>query len=127
MQVCLLQELKSNLNVTFFKLLMVVFFIEFCCRHEGRTWSTEHRGRLWIAAAAKQPSDDEILACERMYRNYYGGKFMIFVVVFEKSLILDVLHNLLNNSAANFIKFFWFFSKLNENNKIKWNKNETVE
>lgn len=43
-------------------------------RHEGRTWKTNHRGRLWIAAAAKQPSDDEILECEEMYKNYYCGK-----------------------------------------------------
>jgi len=27
---------------------------------EGRTWSTTHRGRLWIAAAAKKPDVAEI-------------------------------------------------------------------
>lgn len=42
--------------------------------HEGRTWKTQHRGRLWIAAASKEPEDDEILACEEFYRDYYGGK-----------------------------------------------------
>lgn len=38
-------------------------------RHEGRTWYTAHRGRLWIHAAAKSPSDDEIAELELFYRN----------------------------------------------------------
>ena len=29
-------------------------------RIEGRTWSTEHRGSLWIHAAGKQPSQEDI-------------------------------------------------------------------
>ena len=36
---------------------------------EGRTWYTSHRGRLWIASAAKEPTQDEILAIETMHRN----------------------------------------------------------
>ena len=28
--------------------------------HEGRTWYSSHRGRLWIHAAAKVPTDEEI-------------------------------------------------------------------
>ncbi|GJQ66263.1 hypothetical protein Trydic_g4314 [Trypoxylus dichotomus] len=46
--------------------------------HEGRTWKTDHRGRLWIAAAAKQPEDEEILACEEMYRNFYEDSTLEF-------------------------------------------------
>ena len=35
--------------------------------HEGRTWYSPHRGRLWIHAAAKVPSDEEIAAVQQMY------------------------------------------------------------
>ncbi|KAM6943557.1 activating signal cointegrator 1 [Xenentodon cancila] len=37
-------------------------------RVEGRTWYTSHRGRLWIAAAAKKPTPQEIAEVESMYR-----------------------------------------------------------
>ncbi|XP_022911827.2 activating signal cointegrator 1 [Onthophagus taurus] len=46
--------------------------------HEGRTWKTNHRGRLWIAAASKEPEDDEILACEQMYRDLYNDPSLEF-------------------------------------------------
>lgn len=46
--------------------------------HEGRTWSSDHRGRLWIAAAAKEPEDEEILACEEMYRIFYNDNTLEF-------------------------------------------------
>ncbi|CAJ1049297.1 activating signal cointegrator 1 [Xyrichtys novacula] len=40
-------------------------------RVEGRTWYTSHRGRLWIAAAAKKPTPQEIAEVEVMYRHIY--------------------------------------------------------
>ncbi|XP_031704086.1 activating signal cointegrator 1 isoform X2 [Anarrhichthys ocellatus] len=40
-------------------------------RVEGRTWYTSHRGRLWIAAAAKTPTPQEIAEVEAMYRQVY--------------------------------------------------------
>ncbi|XP_032417404.1 activating signal cointegrator 1 isoform X2 [Xiphophorus hellerii] len=40
-------------------------------RVEGRTWYTSHRGRLWIAAAAKKPTAQEIAEVEQMYRHIY--------------------------------------------------------
>ncbi|KAM9409483.1 activating signal cointegrator 1 isoform 1-T1 [Pholidichthys leucotaenia] len=40
-------------------------------RVEGRTWYTSHRGRLWIAAAAKKPTPQEIAEVETMYRHIY--------------------------------------------------------
>lgn len=40
-------------------------------RVEGRTWYTSHRGRLWIAAAAKKPTPQEIAQVEDMYRHIY--------------------------------------------------------
>ncbi|XP_029354797.1 activating signal cointegrator 1 [Echeneis naucrates] len=40
-------------------------------RVEGRTWYTSHRGRLWIAAAAKKPTSQEITEVENIYRHIY--------------------------------------------------------
>ncbi|XP_067327416.1 activating signal cointegrator 1 [Anolis sagrei] len=37
-------------------------------RVEGRTWYTSHRGRLWIAATAKRPSQQEISELETTYK-----------------------------------------------------------
>ncbi|XP_076182818.1 activating signal cointegrator 1 isoform X2 [Ptiloglossa arizonensis] len=36
--------------------------------HEGRSWYTPHRGRLWIASASKSPTADEISNVEQFYR-----------------------------------------------------------
>lgn len=36
--------------------------------HEGRTWYSPHRGRLWIAAAGKTPQENEIRELENRYR-----------------------------------------------------------
>ena len=44
------------------------------CRHEGRTWYSTHRGRLWIAAAAKIPDREEVKKVEDFYRSYYEGE-----------------------------------------------------
>ncbi|KAJ8272183.1 hypothetical protein COCON_G00110420 [Conger conger] len=40
-------------------------------RVEGRSWYSSHRGRLWIAAAAKKPSPQEISQVESQYRQLY--------------------------------------------------------
>ncbi|KAH0998444.1 activating signal cointegrator 1 isoform X1 [Dendroctonus ponderosae] len=47
-------------------------------RHEGRVWPTTHRGRLWIAAAAKQPEEEEIAALENFYRVFYNDTTLRF-------------------------------------------------
>ncbi|XP_070530593.1 activating signal cointegrator 1 isoform X2 [Cardiocondyla obscurior] len=36
--------------------------------HEGRNWYSSHRGRLWIASAAKIPSPEEISNIKHIYR-----------------------------------------------------------
>ncbi|XP_011174576.1 activating signal cointegrator 1 [Solenopsis invicta] len=36
--------------------------------HEGRNWYSSHRGRLWIASAAKVPSSEDISNMEQVYR-----------------------------------------------------------
>lgn len=43
-------------------------------RHEGRTWYSTHRGRLWIAAAAKKPDQEEVKKVENFYQRYYEGE-----------------------------------------------------
>ena len=46
------------------------------CRHEGRNWYSAHRGRLWIAAAAKEPDMQEVKAYENAIRLLRGGKLL---------------------------------------------------
>lgn len=46
--------------------------------HEGRTWRTDHRGRLWIAAGSREPEDEEVLTCEQMYRELYDDPQLEF-------------------------------------------------
>ncbi|XP_076680542.1 activating signal cointegrator 1 [Andrena cerasifolii] len=36
--------------------------------HEGRTWYTSHRGRLWIASASKVATQEEIAEVQNFYR-----------------------------------------------------------
>jgi activating signal cointegrator 1 len=42
-------------------------------KHEGRTWYTPHRGRLWIHAASKQPSESDVSETETFYRHFYSS------------------------------------------------------
>ncbi|KAL4228260.1 Activating signal cointegrator 1 [Mactra antiquata] len=46
--------------------------------HEGRSWYTAHRGRLWIAATAKSPDPAEIADMERMYKILYKSADLDF-------------------------------------------------
>ncbi|KAK7116658.1 activating signal cointegrator 1-like isoform X2 [Littorina saxatilis] len=46
--------------------------------HEGRSWYTAHRGRLWIAATAKAPSTQEIEEMENHYRQLYQDPYIEF-------------------------------------------------
>lgn len=49
------------------------------CRVEGRTWYTSHRGCLWIAAAAKKPTPQEVAEVEAVYRHIYSkGKYAVY-------------------------------------------------
>nr|XP_046204908.1 activating signal cointegrator 1 isoform X2 [Oncorhynchus gorbuscha]XP_046204909.1 activating signal cointegrator 1 isoform X2 [Oncorhynchus gorbuscha]XP_046204911.1 activating signal cointegrator 1 isoform X2 [Oncorhynchus gorbuscha]XP_046204912.1 activating signal cointegrator 1 isoform X2 [Oncorhynchus gorbuscha] len=40
-------------------------------RVEGRSWYTSHRGLLWIAAAAKRPTPEEVTQVENMFLQIY--------------------------------------------------------
>nr|XP_049700890.1 activating signal cointegrator 1 [Helicoverpa armigera] len=39
--------------------------------HEGRTWYSSHRGRLWIASTVKPPDQEIVRAIENQYRVLY--------------------------------------------------------
>ncbi|XP_065188742.1 activating signal cointegrator 1-like [Sycon ciliatum] len=47
-------------------------------RDEGRTWYTSHRGRLWIASAAKPVDQQDVDTIECFYRNRPEGNDMVF-------------------------------------------------
>ncbi|KAK3893874.1 hypothetical protein Pcinc_002316 [Petrolisthes cinctipes] len=40
--------------------------------HEGRSWYSAHRGRMWIAAAAKVPTPEEVKQLEHQYQLLYN-------------------------------------------------------
>jgi alkylated DNA repair dioxygenase AlkB len=42
-------------------------------RVEGRGWPTDHRGRLWIASTAREPSDLEVAQVEQEYMEHYSA------------------------------------------------------
>lgn len=41
-------------------------------QHEGRSWYSPHRGRLWIAATAKPVDLDTVKELEDFYKSYHG-------------------------------------------------------
>ncbi|XP_077300872.1 activating signal cointegrator 1 [Arctopsyche grandis] len=46
--------------------------------HEGRSWYTSHRGRLWIASTVQPPDNETIKTMENMYNVLYPDKTLIF-------------------------------------------------
>lgn len=56
------------------RVILLFFVVKYnFYRHEGRTWYTEHRGRLWIHAAGKEPQSGDILEIEKTYCDIYDG------------------------------------------------------
>lgn len=43
-------------------------------RCEGRSWYSAHRGKLWIAAASKEPSERDIAEVQQFYLALHGGE-----------------------------------------------------
>lgn len=60
-------------------------------RVEGRTWYTSHRGRLWIAAAAKKPTPQEVSQVEDMYRHIHRGE-PAFPAEYPTGCLLGCVH-----------------------------------
>ncbi|CAL1683020.1 unnamed protein product [Lasius platythorax] len=55
--------------------------------HEGRSWYSSHRGRLWIASAAKVPSAEEISNIQHVY-NILKNKTIKFPETYSTSCLL---------------------------------------
>jgi hypothetical protein len=58
---------------------------------EGRSWYTSHRGRLWIAATAKKPTDQEIDAVEDIYKGIYPNEVLKFPREYPTGCLLGCL------------------------------------
>ncbi|CAG9795540.1 unnamed protein product [Diatraea saccharalis] len=56
--------------------------------HEGRTWYSSHRGRLWIASTAKPPDQATISALENQYRVLYPDKQLKFPSFYPTGCLL---------------------------------------
>ncbi|EFN68058.1 Activating signal cointegrator 1 [Camponotus floridanus] len=55
--------------------------------HEGRTWYSSHRGRLWIASAAKVPSPEDISNTQHLY-NILKDRTIKFPETYPTSCLL---------------------------------------
>lgn len=49
-------------------------------RHEGRSWYTTHRGRLWISAAVKIPTALEVQEAEHIYEILKKGELISYIL-----------------------------------------------
>jgi hypothetical protein len=61
-------------------------------QHEGRTWYSAHRGRLWIAAGAKEVTPTEIDALEAFYRDHHGSDELVFPDAYPTGCLLGCVH-----------------------------------
>ena len=56
--------------------------------HEGRTWYSQHRGRVWIHAGSKVPTQEEIQELEQFYRLHYGQDNIQYPAHYPTSCLL---------------------------------------
>lgn len=56
--------------------------------HEGRTWYSSHRGRLWIHAASKPPTDEEVKFLQNQHRLTSGVENYQFPPYYPTSCLL---------------------------------------
>ena len=56
--------------------------------HEGRSWYTAHRGRLWIASTAKPANPDEVKELENFYRHHIKGEILNFPTQYPCGVLL---------------------------------------
>lgn len=57
-------------------------------RHEGRSWYSPHRGRLWIHAASKQPDECTVKEMESFYKILYSNQNIKFPDSYPTSCLL---------------------------------------
>lgn len=56
--------------------------------HEGRSWYTAHRGRLWIASTAKPADPDEVKHLESFYRMHMKDENLNFPTQYPAGVLL---------------------------------------
>ncbi|KAJ0173968.1 hypothetical protein K1T71_010114 [Dendrolimus kikuchii] len=56
--------------------------------HEGRTWYTNHRGRLWIASTAKPPDHELVRTIENQHRVLYPDQQVKFPSFYPTGCLL---------------------------------------
>ncbi|KAG5683525.1 hypothetical protein PVAND_012799 [Polypedilum vanderplanki] len=61
-------------------------------KHEGRTWYTNHRGRLWIASTVKQADPEEIKHLEDFYRQHYKDENIKFPSQYPSGVLLGCVN-----------------------------------
>ena len=57
-------------------------------KHEGQSWFSTHRGRLWIAATSQKPQPEDIHSLEEFYRQYYNDPDMEFPADYPSACLL---------------------------------------
>jgi hypothetical protein len=63
-----------------------------CFRHEGRTWYTGHRGRLWIASTAKPVDTEEVKRLEHFYSIHYKKEKFKFPSQYPSAVLLGCVN-----------------------------------
>jgi activating signal cointegrator 1 len=56
--------------------------------HEGRSWYTAHRGRLWIASTAKPVDPEEVKHLENFYRSHLKNENLNFPTQYPSGVLL---------------------------------------
>lgn len=92
-------------------------------RHEGRSWYTAHRGRLWIAATSKPVDNDEVKRVEDFYRRLYDDPQLHFPDQYPSGCLLGcvlVQVKLFSLLSSDFRRYstFWINLVLSINMKI---------
>ncbi|XP_058445486.1 activating signal cointegrator 1 [Malaya genurostris] len=57
-------------------------------KHEGRTWYSSHRGRLWIASTVKPVDMELVQKMEQFYRNLYNDENIEFPSQYPSGCLL---------------------------------------
>lgn len=60
--------------------------------HEGRSWYTSHRGKLWIAATAKAANPEETSVLEDFYRKLYNDENISFPKHYPQAVLLGCVN-----------------------------------
>lgn len=57
-------------------------------KHEGRSWFTAHRGRLWIASTGKAADPETVKIIEDFYRKHYNDPELVFPDQYPNGVLL---------------------------------------